>query len=82
VGSPAQVTSRVDANGATLVWIYTTYREDPQYQYTIDAFGRPALQTYYVKTPIGQMIVSFANNAVISVIEHKTDPNSPGVVTN
>jgi hypothetical protein len=82
VGSPAQVASRVDANGTSLTWIYTTYREDPQYQYTIDAFGRPLLQTYYVRTPIGQLIVTFANNAVTSVIEHKTDPNSPGVVTN
>jgi hypothetical protein len=82
VGPPETVASRVDANGSALTWIYTTYREDPQYQYTLDAFGRPVLQTYYVRVPIGQLIVAFANGAVISVEQHKTDPNSPGVVTN
>jgi hypothetical protein len=82
VGRPEQVTSRVDPSGSELTWIYTTYREEPQYQYTLDAFGRPVLQTYYVKIPIGQLIVGFANGAVISVEQHKTDPNSPGVVTN
>ena len=82
VGRPEQVSSRVDPSGTALTWVYTTYREEPQYEYTLDAFGRPVLQTYYVKIPIGQLIVAFANGAVISVIEHKTDPNSPGVVTN
>jgi len=82
VGRPEQVASRVDPNGTALTWIYTTYREDPQYEYTLDIYGRPILQTYYVKVPIGQLIVAFANGAVISVVEHKTDPNSPGVVTN
>jgi hypothetical protein len=82
VGRPEQVSSRVGPTGSALIWIYTTYRQDPQYQYALNAYGRPTLQAYYVKTPIGQLIVSFANGAVISVEEHKTDPNSPGVVTN
>ena len=58
---------------------YTTYREDPQYQYSLDAYGRPVLSTYYVKVPIGTLIVAFANGTVVSVEQHKTDPNSPGV---
>jgi hypothetical protein len=82
VGKPESVTSHTDPNGDSLVWTYTTYREDPQYQYTLDAFGRPVLSTYYVKIPIGQLIVSFANGTVVAVTQHKTDPNSPGVVTN
>jgi hypothetical protein len=82
VGRPEQTASRTDAHGSSLTWIYTTYREDPQYNYAMDPFGRPVLQTYYVKVPIGQLIVGFANGAVASVEEHKTDPNSPGVVTN
>ena len=82
VGRPEQTTSHVDPNGSALTWIYTTYREDPQFEYSLDAFGRPALVPYYVKIPIGQLIVEFANGTVISVTEHKTDPNSPGVVTN
>jgi len=82
VGRPEQVSSRVDPSGSALTWTYTTYVEQPQFQYTLDAFGRPVLNTYYVKIPIGQLIVAFANGAVISVEQHKTDPNSPGVVTN
>ena len=82
VGRPEQVSSRVDPNGTALTWIYTTYREEPQYEYALNAFGRPVLQTYYVKIPIGQMIVAFVNGAVISVEQHQTDPSSPGVVTN
>jgi hypothetical protein len=82
VGKPEQVSSRLDATGSALTWVYTTYREDPQYQYSLDAVGRPVLNTYYVKVPIGQLIVAFANGSVTSVEQHKTDPNSPGVVTN
>jgi hypothetical protein len=82
VGVPEQVSSRIDPSGSALTWIYTTYREDPQYQYSLDPFGRPVLQTYYVKIPIGQLIVAFANGTVISVEQHQTNPNSPGVVTN
>lgn len=82
VGRPESVTSHTDPNGASLVWTYVTYREEPQYQYTLDAFGRPVLSTYYVKIPIGKLVVSFVNGAVIAVTQQKTDPNSPGVVTN
>jgi hypothetical protein len=82
LGKPGQVSSRVDPSGSAITWIYTTYVEQPQYEYGLDPFGRPVLQTYYVKIPIGQMIVSFVNGAVISIEQHKTDPNSPGVVTN
>jgi len=82
VGAPNGVASRSDPHGDALTWIYTTYREDPQYEYGLDGFGHPVLQTYYVKVPIGQMIVQFVNGAVYSVEQHKNDPNNPGVVTN
>jgi hypothetical protein len=82
VGAPNGVSSKSDPHGDALTWIYTTYREDPQYEYGLDQFGHPVLQTYYVKVPIGQMIIQFVNGAVYSVEQHKTDPNNPGVVTN
>ena len=69
-------------HGDALTWIYTTYREDPQYEYSIDAFGHPVMQTYYVKVPIGQMVIQFVNGAVYSVEQHKTDASAPGVVNN
>jgi hypothetical protein len=82
VGRPEQVESRVDSSGQALTWIYTTYREEPQYQYALDAYGHAYLQTYYVKIPIAQLVVAFADGAVVSVDQHKTNANSPGVVTN
>ncbi len=82
VGRPTSVASKSDPHGEALTWVYTTYREDPQYEYSIDAFGHPILQTYYVKVPIGQMIIDFVNGTVYSVEQHKNDPSSPGVVTN
>ena len=81
LGKPTQTSSKTDASGTQLTWIFTTYREEPQYNYVLDPFGRAVLQTYYVKIPIGQLIVNFDNGGVTSVEEHKTDPNSPGVVT-
>jgi hypothetical protein len=82
IGRPEQVASRDDSHGSALTWVYTTYREEPQYQYALDGSGRPVLQTYYVKIPVGQMIIAFGNGVAISIEQHKTDPNSPGVVTN
>jgi hypothetical protein len=81
IGRPEQISSKVDPSGSALTWVYTTYEEQPQYQYSLDAFGRPVLNTYYVKIPVGQLIVNFANGVVFSVEQHKTDPSSPGVVT-
>lgn len=82
IGAPNGVSSKSDPHGDALTWVYTTYREDPQYEYSIDAFGHPVLQTYYVKVPIGQMIIQFVNGAVYSIEQHKNDPSNPGVVTN
>jgi hypothetical protein len=82
VGRPEQISSRSDPNGSQLAWIYRTYREEPQYQYTLDGFGHALLQTYYVKVPIGQMIITFSNGVVYSIEQRKVDPSSSGVVTN
>ncbi len=82
VGRPEQIASHTDTNGTATTWTYTTYQEIPQYSYALNAFGRAVQQVYYIKVPVGQLIVTFANGAVISIEQHKTDPNSPGVVTN
>lgn len=82
LGKPNGISSKVDPHGEALAWTYTTYREDPQYEYTMDAYGHTVLQTYYVKVPIGQEIIEFVNGTVYSIEQHKTDPNNPGVVTN
>ena len=82
VGNPEQISTRSDPNGSELAWIYRTYREEPQYQYTLDSFGRAFLQTYYVKVLVGQMIITFSNGTVYSIEQRKVDPSNSGVVTN
>jgi len=82
LGRPEQIASHTDDTGTALTWIFTTYSIQYQTSYVPGPYGRPTLQTYPVKVPIGQLIVNFANGAVVSIEEHKTDPNSPGVVTN
>ncbi len=82
LGRPEQVTSHTDAQGSSTTWIYTTYRLEPQYSYAINSFGQTYLQTYYVKVPIGQRVIAFADGYVTSISERKTDPSSPGIVTN
>ena len=82
VGRPESVTSHSDPNGESLVWTYTTYREDPQYQYALDSFGRPGpadLLRQDSDRPDDHLV---RQRDVVSVEQHKTDPNSSGVVTN
>ncbi len=82
LGNPNETSSHTDATGSIITWTYVTYREDPQYTYTINAFGRPVQQTYYVKVPIGQRTIDFVNDMVTGISERNVDPNAPGVVTN
>jgi hypothetical protein len=81
VGRPEQTSSQTDDNGSTLTWVFTTYADVLQTSYGPGLYGRPTLQTYPVRTPIGQLIVTFSNGAVVSIKEHKTDPDSPGINT-
>jgi hypothetical protein len=81
LGRPEQVSSHTDDNGTALTWVYTTYALQYQSSFAPGYYGRYQLQTYPVKVPIGQFIVNFSNGEVISTDQHKTDPNSPGVVT-
>lgn len=82
VGKPNQVTTSTDEHGMSVVWNYVTYREDPQYEYVLNGFGQPVLQTYYVKVPIGQMTIGFTNGTVSSIVQKRGDSNGPGIVTN
>jgi hypothetical protein len=82
LGRPSATSSRTDAKGSMTVLTFTTYVQQPQYSYTLDGYGHPYLQTSYVKIPVGQIIVSFADGVVVAVETQKNDPNSPGVVTN
>ncbi len=82
LGRPEQTTSHTDDNGQQVTWVFTTYGIEYESSYAPGPYGRAVLQTYPVKVPVGQLIVNFANGGVVSVDEHKTDPSSPGVVTN
>ena len=82
VGRPEQTSSHTDDTGTTLTWVYTTYAIQYQTSYAPGFYNHVQLQSYPVKVPVGQLIINFSNGAVVSIEEHKTDPNSPGVVTN
>lgn len=82
VGRPEASSSHTDVNGSVQSWTYTTYREDPQYTYVTNAYGQAILQTTFVKVPIGQLQIDFVNGTVSAISQRKTDPNSPGIVTN
>ena len=82
LGKPEQESSGKDASGATLTWSYTTYRQDPQYTYYLDASGHAQLQIYYVKVAVGRLMIDFANGAVTRVTPHKVDLANPAIVTN
>jgi hypothetical protein len=82
LGKPEQTSSHTDDSGSSITWIYTTYAIQYQSSFAPGYYGRLQLQTYPVKVPIGQFVVNFVNGGVVSTDEHKTDPDSPGVVTN
>jgi hypothetical protein len=82
LGRPEQISSHTDDTGVQVTWIFTTYADQLQTSYVPGIYGRPTLETYPVKVPVGQLIVNFANDGVVSVEEHKTDPDSPGVEAN
>jgi hypothetical protein len=79
LGDPQQTSSHVDDKGQALTWVFTTYSIVYQTVATPGYYGRTFFQTIPTKVPVGQLIVTFTNNAVSAIEEHRTDSNSPGV---
>jgi hypothetical protein len=78
LGSPDQTSSRSDADGTVQTWTFTTYRTIWQTSYTPGFYGRGVAQTYPVKTPVGQTIVTFTDGVVSAIEQHKTSTAGVG----
>jgi len=76
LGAPDQTSSRTDAAGESQTWTYTAYQDVWQTSYVPGPFGRPTLQTYSVRTPVGQTVVSFSNGVVTAVEQRQTVPGA------
>jgi hypothetical protein len=77
LGNPDQTSSHTDATGSTQTWVYTTYQDVLQTSYVPGPFGRTVLQTYPVRTPVGQTIVTFTGGMVSAIEQHQTNSASP-----
>ncbi len=79
LGKPGRTVKQTLSQGVFETWEYTTYKQTPQNDFTVDSTGQPVNRTYYERVPIGSLSVSFTNGLVSSVQEVRTDPESPGV---
>lgn len=78
LGDPDQTSSHTDGSGTSQTWVYTTYADVWQTSYVAGPFGRPVLQSYPVRTPVGQTIVTFTAGAVSAIEQHQTNPDTAG----
>lgn len=81
LGNPDQTASHTDATGTSQTWTFTTYQDVWQTSYVASPYGRAVLQSYPVRTPVGQTVVTFTNGLVSAIEQHQTNPNSPAINT-
>jgi hypothetical protein len=74
LGDPDQTSSHTDGSGTSQIWVYTTYANVWQTSYVAGPFGRPVLQSFPVRTPVGQIAVTFTDNEVSAIEQHQTSP--------
>jgi hypothetical protein len=79
LGKPDQTSSRTDADGTLQTWTFTVYQTIWQTSYTPGFYGRGVAQTYPVKTPVGQTIVTFTDGVVSAIEQNKTSTASAGI---
>ena len=83
LGDPEQTSTRSDDTGSSLTWTYTQYTSVWKTSYTPGFYGGNGIATTYLaKVPVGNTIITFANNEVSAIEEHRTDPNSPSLQSN
>ena len=70
LGKPDKISFRKDQNGRIDSWNFITYDRVPQYDYRRDALGRLVRYVYYVKVPIGDLLVEFQDERVTAIEQH------------
>jgi hypothetical protein len=79
LGKPNRTSFRKEANGRIDTWYYTAYESVPQYTYGQNALGQVVQILSYVKVPVGETVVEFAESRVVAVEQHTQDPKARGV---
>ncbi|PTY04461.1 hypothetical protein DB346_03230 [Verrucomicrobia bacterium LW23] len=77
LGRPEKTSFQENTNGRTDTWRYIAYDSVPETRYVRGPYGNVIAQTYYVKVPIGELIIDFSNGAVISVAENRDSASAP-----
>jgi hypothetical protein len=71
LGKPDKTSFRKDQSGRIDSWNFITYDRVPQYDYRRDITGRLVRYVYYVKVPIGDLLVEFQDGRVSAVEDHQ-----------
>lgn len=80
LGKPTRKSSKLSASGREEKLEYVIYERVPQYQTSIDAFGRPFQAVTYLKMETGNLTVTLKDDVVESVEETKGHPLGSGGV--
>ncbi len=80
LGKPTRKSSKLNASGKEEKLEYVIYERVPQYQTSMDAFGRPFQTVTYLKMETGNLTVTLKDNVVESVEETKGNPLGSGGV--
>lgn len=80
LGKPNRKSSKLSAAGREETLEYVTYDRVPQYNTSIDAFGRPFQSVIYIKMETGSMSINLKNNVVETIEETKGNPLGTGGV--
>ncbi len=67
IGEPQKRTTKTTADGIKQIWEFVKYASIPQQTNVVGPNGVVTIATTYVKTPVGQLTVSFKDNVVNSL---------------
>ncbi|MEQ1749925.1 MAG: hypothetical protein ABL974_10910 [Prosthecobacter sp.] len=80
MGKPTRKSSKLSAAGKDEKLEYVIFERVPQYNTSVDAFGRPFQTVTYIKVETGSLSVNFKNNIVDTIEETKGNPLGTGGV--
>lgn len=78
MGKPSRKSSKLSAAGKDEKFDYVIYERVPQYNTTLDAFGRAVQTVTYIKVETGSLSVNFKNDVVDTIEETKGNPLGSG----
>jgi hypothetical protein len=80
LGKPNRKSSKLSASGRDETLEYVIYDRVPQYNTSVDAFGRPFQSVIYIKMETGSVSINLKDNVVETIEETKGNPLGTGGV--